>query len=139
MDRMLAESGPDGHIVVSTQVVEAGVDINAAVLVTEAAPWPSMVQRAGRCNRTGTVADAELWWFPPAKPDPYDQADVEASVAQLDRLEGQAVTGEDLLACDVAVKDPLEYLDKLRFHRGVSGPGAYGLDQSGRDGLAASS
>jgi homoserine kinase type II len=28
----------------------------------------------------------------------------------------------------VAVKDPLEYLHKLRFHRGLSGPGAYGLD-----------
>jgi homoserine kinase type II len=28
----------------------------------------------------------------------------------------------------VAVKDPLEYLRKLRFHRGVAGPGAYGLD-----------
>lgn len=25
-------------------------------------------------------------------------------------------------------KDPLEYLRKLRFHQGVSGPGAYGLD-----------
>jgi homoserine kinase type II len=25
-------------------------------------------------------------------------------------------------------KDPLEYLRKLRFHRGVAGPGAYGLD-----------
>jgi homoserine kinase type II len=28
----------------------------------------------------------------------------------------------------VKPKDPLEYFDKLRFHRGVSGPGAYGLD-----------
>jgi homoserine kinase type II len=28
----------------------------------------------------------------------------------------------------VEVKDPLEYLHKLRFHRGLSGPGAYGLD-----------
>ena len=28
----------------------------------------------------------------------------------------------------VRPKDPLEYLDKLRFHRGLSGPGAYGLD-----------
>ena len=28
----------------------------------------------------------------------------------------------------VKPKDPLEYLDKLRFHRGVSGPAAYGLD-----------
>jgi homoserine kinase type II len=28
----------------------------------------------------------------------------------------------------VRPKDPLEYLEKLRFHRGVSGPGAYGLE-----------
>ena len=28
----------------------------------------------------------------------------------------------------VKPKDPLEYLDKLRFHRGVASPGAYGLD-----------
>ncbi len=28
----------------------------------------------------------------------------------------------------VKPKDPLEYLNKLRFHQGVSGPGAYGLD-----------
>jgi homoserine kinase type II len=28
----------------------------------------------------------------------------------------------------VRPKDPLEYLQKLRFHQGVAGPGAYGLD-----------
>src|SRR5919106_1649372 len=28
----------------------------------------------------------------------------------------------------VRPKDPLEYLEKLRFHRGLKGPGAYGLD-----------
>jgi homoserine kinase type II len=28
----------------------------------------------------------------------------------------------------VKPKDPLEYLDRLRFHRGVASPGAYGLD-----------
>ncbi len=27
----------------------------------------------------------------------------------------------------VRPKDPLEYLQKLRFHRSVTGPGAYGL------------
>jgi homoserine kinase type II len=25
-------------------------------------------------------------------------------------------------------KDPMEYLRKLRFHQGLSGPGAYGLE-----------
>jgi homoserine kinase type II len=28
----------------------------------------------------------------------------------------------------VRPKDPLEYLRKLRFHRSVGGPGAYGLE-----------
>jgi homoserine kinase type II len=28
----------------------------------------------------------------------------------------------------VRPKDPMEFLKKLRFHRGVSGPGAYGID-----------
>ena len=28
----------------------------------------------------------------------------------------------------VRPKDPLEYLKKLRFHRGISGPAAYGID-----------
>ena len=36
-----------------------------AVLITEAAPWPSVIQRAGRCNRAGRVGDGELWWVSP--------------------------------------------------------------------------
>lgn len=45
---------PDrGRIVVTTQVIEAGVDVDAAGLVTELCPWPSLVQRAGRLNRAG--------------------------------------------------------------------------------------
>ena len=89
---------PENRIVVSTQVVEAGIDLNASVLVTEAAPWPSLVQRAGRCNRTGKVHDAELWWVAPHKPQPYEQPDIDAAAAALSQLEGAAVTGEDLLA-----------------------------------------
>lgn len=105
--RLMAEitGTPAGRIVVATQVVEAGIDLNAAVLITEAAPWPSLVQRAGRCNRTGRVEDAELWWLPAAKPQPYEQADIDASCAELSGLEGRAVTGEDLLTRDVAVTD----------------------------------
>src|ERR1022692_1166544 len=103
--KVTAPPGKDGHIVVATQVVEAGIDLNAALLITEAAPWPCVVQRAGRCNRTGRVEDAELWWLPAAKPQPYEQADIDASCAELSGLEGRAVTGEDLLTRDVAVTD----------------------------------
>jgi CRISPR-associated endonuclease/helicase Cas3 len=87
---------PGDRIVVATQVAEAGIDLSAAVLITEAAPWPALVQRAGRCNRTGLVPDAELWWIRPARPHPYGQADIDASSAGLSILGGRAVTSEDL-------------------------------------------
>lgn len=51
--RLLAEPGEHGMIVVSTQVVEAGVDVSATTLFIELAPWASLVQRFGRCNRRG--------------------------------------------------------------------------------------
>lgn len=67
-DLALAEPPPAGTLVISTQVIEAGVDISAARLFTELAPWPSMVQRFGRCNRDGRLDDAAVYWIdgPPA-------------------------------------------------------------------------
>ena len=51
-------------IVVSTQAVEAGVDVSAAVLFTELAPWSSMVQRFGRANRYAELEDgADIRWI----------------------------------------------------------------------------
>lgn len=50
---VLADPSPEGTIVVSTQVIEAGVDVSATTLFTELAPWASLVQRFGRCNRKG--------------------------------------------------------------------------------------
>ncbi len=47
------EKYPNGQIVVSTQVIEAGVDLSSAILWTEIAPLSSLVQRLGRLNRTG--------------------------------------------------------------------------------------
>lgn len=41
------------RIIVATQAIEAGVDISSKILITELAPWSSLVQRFGRCNRYG--------------------------------------------------------------------------------------
>jgi CRISPR-associated endonuclease/helicase Cas3 len=62
--RLLAEPGADGTIVISTQVVEAGVDVSATTLFTEVAPWSSLAQRFGRCNRRGLEnKTARVFWI----------------------------------------------------------------------------
>ncbi|MEQ8716403.1 MAG: CRISPR-associated helicase Cas3' [Acidimicrobiales bacterium] len=90
-------SGP-GRIVVSTQVLEAGVDVDAATMITELAPWPSIVQRAGRCNRAGRVDAAELWWVDLDDRDalPYEQSDLDGARITLRELEGSTVSPRTL-------------------------------------------
>lgn len=61
--RLLASPGEHGTIAVSTQVVEAGVDVSARTLITDIAPWSSMVQRFGRCNRYGEDQGAVVAWI----------------------------------------------------------------------------
>jgi CRISPR-associated endonuclease/helicase Cas3 len=63
VEDLLKEPDSKGTIIVSTQVVEAGVDVSSKVMFTEVAPWPSLVQRFGRCNRSGKYNDAEVYWI----------------------------------------------------------------------------
>jgi CRISPR-associated endonuclease/helicase Cas3 len=51
-----------GRITVATQVVEAGLDISSRLLITDLAPYASLVQRFGRCNRGGEFEHAEIYW-----------------------------------------------------------------------------
>jgi CRISPR-associated endonuclease/helicase Cas3 len=97
-----------GRIVVATQVVEAGLDISAATLLTEAAPWPSIVQRTGRCNRDGLASDAVLAWVSVEadRVAPYPADDVAAAEVALRGLEGREVTTEELASMDVDVSQP---------------------------------
>ena len=70
------------RIIVSTQVVEAGVDISASLLVTELAPWPSMVQRFGRCARwggTGRILVADFGHDSDRKAAPYSADELKTS------------------------------------------------------------
>jgi len=48
----------DADVIVATQVIEAGVDVNSIAVISEAAPVENLVQRAGRACRRG---DALEW------------------------------------------------------------------------------
>lgn len=54
-ERLKPSLGPGASasdsILVATQVIEAGMDISAELLLTELAPMNSLIQRAGRCAR----------------------------------------------------------------------------------------
>lgn len=81
-------TGSVNRIIVTTQVVEAGVDISAHRLITELAPWPSLVQRFGRCARWGgsaavTVVDLGL---KDKKALPYDADQLGSAKAALMQL-----------------------------------------------------
>jgi CRISPR-associated endonuclease/helicase Cas3 len=106
-------AGP-GRVIVTTQVIEAGVDISANVLVTESAPWSSIVQRAGRCNRDGTSDAAVFAWVRVPKPNPYAAADVEAAEHALTALEGQSLDAETIAALDVCESVPVHHVVRRR-------------------------
>jgi CRISPR-associated endonuclease/helicase Cas3 len=57
---------PGEKIIIATQAIEAGVDISSRTLITELAPWSSLVQRFGRCNRKGEFNEnggADIFWI----------------------------------------------------------------------------
>lgn len=109
VQRLIADPPPQGTIVVSTQVIEAGVDVSARVLFTELAPWASLVQRFGRCNRRGEYkgdSPAQVYWI--GLPDDAKHHEKLALPYELDDL----VASETLLPkCDSRVGP--EALDKL--------------------------
>ncbi|MCD6318068.1 CRISPR-associated helicase Cas3' [Candidatus Aerophobetes bacterium] len=68
-------------VVITTQVLEAGMDFSAELLLTELAPADSLVQRAGRCARYGNEK-GEMIIFPAEDNDnkgylPYEKNHLE--------------------------------------------------------------
>ncbi len=83
-----------GRIIVSTQVVEAGVDLSADCLITELAPWSSMVQRFGRAARYGGTAKVHVVDITEEKKaPPYGLAELEAAKGALAGMSDVSLKG----------------------------------------------
>jgi len=85
------DHGEAGRVVIATQAIEAGVDITSRTLFTELAPWSSLVQRFGRCNRYGewNAEGAELYWIDieDGLASPYADEELQAARSKVSPLE----------------------------------------------------
>ena len=54
------EEKPGSAVLVATQTVEVGIDLDATALITETAPWDALVQRIGRVNRRGVLPATDV-------------------------------------------------------------------------------
>ncbi|MCL6633681.1 MAG: CRISPR-associated helicase Cas3' [Alicyclobacillus herbarius] len=117
----LGQCAEQDCIVIATQAVEAGVDVSAQTLITELAPWPSLIQRFGRCNRRGEQADAKVVVIDlEDQADlllPYDSAEIQkarALVESLDDVGPQSLPNVDVSHMRGLVlrkKDLLDFFD----------------------------
>lgn len=91
IERELKASTSTRRIIVATQAIEAGVDLTSARLFTELAPWSSLVQRFGRCNRFGEVDEAAVFWIDMDTEDtlapPYEAAALDGARRRLKTLD----------------------------------------------------
>lgn len=97
IEQHLRQAPPDaGRIVVATQAIEAGVDITSTRLFTELSPWPSLVQRFGRCNRYGETMGAAVYWIDieddPKVALPYEAEQLELARSKLNACESASST-----------------------------------------------
>jgi CRISPR-associated endonuclease/helicase Cas3 len=98
LNEKLQQKNAADRIIVATQVVEAGVDISARTLITELAPWASIVQRIGRCNRTGDDGTGQVFWIDLDEKLalPYTTKNLDFAREQLNKLDGKDVSPKAL-------------------------------------------
>lgn len=87
--------GGNPVLAVTTQVCEMSLDLDADLLISEAAPITAMIQRMGRCNRHaapggGKIGDA--LFYKPEDNLPYSDEDLRGAEAFLGALNGSVAS-----------------------------------------------
>lgn len=93
-DKLFTTEGDESvKVVVATQTLEVGIDVDFADLVTELAPASPLAQRFGRVNRLGRRKDSKVVVIEPASGDlvkkdapPYKAVDLSNAYSWLEAL-----------------------------------------------------
>lgn len=123
--RFRDDAGP--LILVTTQVCEMSLDLDADILITEAAPVPSLIQRMGRCCRVqipppGQVG--EVYVYMPEHHRPYTEEEIRQGEEFAQRLGAPDAVSQADLASELSalkVLDPfidgrvVPYLDQPQY------------------------
>lgn len=82
--------------VISTQLIEAGVDVDFPVVIRSIAGMDSIAQAAGRCNREGLRDRGDVFVFEPEDDIPagYFRQTVQGAKGLLDRFKGSLLSPE---------------------------------------------
>jgi len=95
--------GREPLFVVATQTIEVGADLDFDALVTEAAPFSALRQRAGRLNRLGELATAPMAVvYQPVKEDPVYGAEIKSAWDWLGKVATRKVVDFGITALDAA-------------------------------------
>jgi CRISPR-associated endonuclease/helicase Cas3 len=118
------QTPPQGAIIISTQVVEAGVDLSSRLLISELCPFSSLVQRIGRCNRDGREpGGGTIYWIDLQDGLlPYTEEEISDCRSLVENL--HSVNPEDLATVnfsdDAASDRVLRYKDTLELYETTS-------------------
>jgi len=94
LQELFSRKSKERVILVSTQVIEVGMDISSDTMISELAPIDSLIQRAGRCARWGGkgnfyVFDIES--YGPYREKEYQQI-VDKTREELKKLDGEVLS-----------------------------------------------